>query len=381
MSTFCSYFNQSLCKSCGWIETPYRDQLAKKEEKVRAALSFFPSFELEKSVESPPQGFRNRAKMGVTGSVQKPVIGLLGETELDEGRELLTCPIHHPKLNELIAALPELITQYDLVPYRIRERRGELKGLIAFHSPLSDQMYLRFVLRSENLLASLRALVPELQRRFPSLVCISANIQPIPHAILEGPDEILLTQRGHIDHLIGPLKLKLAPQAFVQTNVSVATLLYQTAAQWTAEARPDKYLELYSGQGAFSFFSAQSATQLMGIEINPSAVLTANETARELGMSHLSFKCSDATRVAEEVARFSPDLILANPPRRGLASGVQVILNSRPAHFLYSSCAIETLANDLKLLSHDYELRRVQLFDMFPHTEHFETLAWLVRRT
>ncbi|OFZ22874.1 MAG: 23S rRNA (uracil-5-)-methyltransferase RumA [Bdellovibrionales bacterium GWB1_55_8] len=377
MTSICPYFDQGQCRSCTWIERDLSVQLKAKEDRVRETLALPPGVTLLNSVRSPILGFRNRAKMSVTGTVEDSIIGIVGESVIDEGQDLSSCPIHHPKLNELIQSLPAAIRTYRLMPYNIAQRRGELKGIIAFYSPGSGQMYLRFVLRSKEAVSRIRKLVPELQSSFPSLVCISANIQPVPHAILEGPEEIILTERSTIDHPLGAFRLKLAPQAFVQTNVFVATQLYQTAAEWISLARPEKMLELYCGQGAFSFFAAGNAGRILGIEINPEAVKTANATAQELGYPHVSFKQADATQVDSEIRDFHPDLILVNPPRRGLAQGIELIRRHQPSHVIYSSCWIESLSQDVRALAQHYRIDRIQLFDLFPHTEHFETLVWL----
>jgi 23S rRNA (uracil747-C5)-methyltransferase len=358
----------------------YASQLQAKEKTIRDALAFLNPPALEKSVPSERTGFRNRAKMLVSGSSANPVVGLLGEEELDQGREILDCAIHHPRLNQLIGAMPALIRERLLEPYRIKERRGELKGLIAYYSPLSRQLYLRFVLRSKADLSKVQAMLPSLQTAFPDLVCISANIQPIPHAILEGPEEIFLTERESIDHQVGSFLVKLAPQAFVQTNFEVASCLYETAALWIGQARPSKMLELFCGQGLFSFFAHKSVCEALGIELNPRAVQAAVETASDLGIANLAFKSMDASKVSEEVRRYAPNLVLANPPRKGMGQGIELILESRPEQFIYSSCSIESLAADLRKLSDGYRVERVQLFDMFPHTPHFETLVGLKRK-
>jgi len=262
------------------------------------------------------------------------------------------------------------------------ERKGELKGVILFYSPLSGQMYLRFVLRSQESVARIRKAIPEMQREFPDLVCISANIQPIPHAFLEGPEEILLTKQSSIHHQMGPLSFQLSPQAFVQTNVDVATRLYQTASQWIAEVSPQKATELFCGQGAFSFFAQAHSREWLGIEVNPSAVRIANASAQMMGYNHLRFVAADATQVLQELQSFNPDLVLVNPPRRGLSpAGVRMLIDYAPRDLLYSSCEIETLRSDLEELAPIYELKRVQWFDLFPHTSHFETLVWLTRRS
>ena len=204
--------------------------------------------------------------MAVTGTLEKPIIGLTGEFRLDEGRELLECPIQHPRINQLMAALPTLIRQCGLTPYQIEKRTGELKGLIAFYSPLSEQMYLRFVLHSRAYIAQLNtqiSILSVLQEQFSELVCISANIQPIPHAILEGPEEIILTKRDSIDHQIGDLCLKLTPQAFVQTNFSVSTELYQTAARWIGISKAEKVLS-FLWTRSVQFFCRQERSPVAG---------------------------------------------------------------------------------------------------------------------
>jgi len=373
VSTLCHYFQSQECKSCQWIEHPYSQQLIHKENILRKALQISPNFQLEQSVSSPVLEFRNRAKMIVTGTTYHPIIGLTGEENLDEGREILQCPIHHPRLNEVIQALPEFIQTFNLTPYQIDSRKGELKGVILFYSPVTDQMYLRFILRSQECVFRIKKLLPSLQKKFPFITCVSANIQPIPHAFLDGPEEIFITEQNFIAYQLGKLVLNLAPQAFVQTNTEVAIQLYQTAANWIKAIHPNKMLDLFCGQGAFSFFAAWSSKYILGIEINEEAVNTANKTAARLGFYHVSFQCMDA-KLAPSLGA---DLILVNPPRRGLTQTLKVIEQSLPEHLIYSSCSIDTLAKDMSVLTKNYTLEKIQIFDMFPHTEHFEILLLL----
>ena len=378
VGTFCNDYDSGNCRSCEWISLTYPAQLQKKEQILCASLGISEDDpRLLPSVASAEQGFRNRAKMSVTGTATDPIIGLLGEKNLDSGRELLNCPIHHPKLNEVIKGLRDYIREFNLIPYHIQSRTGELKGLILFYSPLSDELYLRFILRSKECVSRIRKLLPKLQAQFPQITCVSANIQPVPHAILDGPEEIILSDQPYIHHRLGKWTFQLAPQAFVQTNALTATELYQCAAEWIANIRPKKMLELYCGQGAFSFFASESADSILGIEINASAVKTANETAQSLGLPHLRFECHDA----QAIPRVDAELILVNPPRRGLANSVRHILEIQPKTLIYSSCNHETLTADLEKLKNHYQVEKIRIFDLFPHTEHFETLILCTKKT
>ncbi len=65
-------------------------------------------------------------------------------------------------------------------------KRGELKYLLLTESQFDGGMMLRFVLRSENKLTQLRAALPWLRAQLPQLRVITANIQPVHMAIMEG---------------------------------------------------------------------------------------------------------------------------------------------------------------------------------------------------
>lgn len=373
MKTFCGYFNQGICQSCDLMALDYRDQVRTKEALLLHSLAplFLP--EISPSVVSEPFAFRNKAKFVVTGTVENPLIGLLE-------KEILNCPVHVREINDALPLIKKFITTSKLVPYQIETKKGELKGLILFYSRETKEMYLRFICRSQEPVTRIIKHQQELLKEIPELKVISVNVQPIPHAILEGEEEIFITSESSLHHRLGPVEMRLGPRAFVQTNQDVAKNLYQTAALWIKENKTKRFLELFCGQGAFSFFAASSIEAGLGIEINPDAIKEANATATRQGLHHLKFISRDAGKVQNEIDSFGPDLLLVNPPRRGLSQTVDLLMKAKPQTIIYSSCSHESLGSDLKKLDPLYSIRRIQLFDMFPQTNHFETLVELVRR-
>jgi len=383
VETFCSYYNAKKCRSCSEIEIPYEDQIFSKEAHVRQCLEPIKGspLQLKPTWRSQAINFRCRAKLNVTGNLDNPVIGLTGELEdLDSGTEILDCPIHHPKINAILRAMPDFIRKAKLEPYQIAARTGELKGLILVHSPESGETYLRFILRSQECVARLRKFLPELIQKFSELKCVSANIQPIPHAILEGELEIFLTESISISHRIRGVALRLAPQGFVQTHFEGSSELYATAAEWIARCGAKKMLELFCGQGVFSFIAAKHLEHALGVEINAQAVEMARNTALELNLPQLKFLAADAGRIQSDLIQFHPDLVLVNPPRKGLQRSVELVKTINAKFILYSSCSAESLAKDLTILRSDYQLELAQIFDFFPHTAHYETLVLLEKR-
>jgi 23S rRNA (uracil747-C5)-methyltransferase len=377
MKTICGYYNKSICNSCDLISLDYPAQIQIKEELLLKELDGITHPPLIPTEISFPTGFRNKAKFVVTGSLTNPVIGLWGEKDLDLGRELLECPLHLAEINLILPALKEFIRLAKLKPYQIASKTGELKGIILFHSKTTGETYLRFVLRSKESVDRIKKNVMFLTSQFKNIKCISVNIQPIAHALLEGEEEIFITDQTTIQNLIGSFNFSLSPRAFVQTNQDVADKLYQTAAFWIKETGLTHFMELFCGQGAFSFFCAPYVKKGLGVEINSEAVAEANRIKNKYGFDHLDFKCADAGKVNELIEEFKPSIILVNPPRRGLGEASKLIVDELPEMIIYSSCNYESLVKDLRELEKYYEITKLQIFDMFPNSKHFETLVSL----
>ena len=73
----CALFNADRCRSCQWIEQPISEQLAAKMVDLQTLLADFSVAEWCAPVSGPEQGFRNKAEMVVSGSVEKPLLGML----------------------------------------------------------------------------------------------------------------------------------------------------------------------------------------------------------------------------------------------------------------------------------------------------------------
>jgi len=372
----CALYDAGRCRSCQWIDQPVPQQLAAKMASLRSLLDGLPVTEWCTPVSGPEQWFRNKAKMVVSGSVEKPLLGMLHRDGSPE--DLTDCPLYPASFYPVFAALKPFIARAGLTPYNVARKRGELKYLLLTESQLDGGLMLRFVLRSEAKLDQLRAALPALQAELPQLKVISVNIQPVHMAIMEGEQEIWLTEQRALAERFNGVPLWIRPQSFFQTNPSVAASLYATARDWV-RALPVKHMwDLFCGVGGFGLHCATPAMTLTGIEIAPEAIACAKQSAEELGLHNLHFQALDSTAFATAQGAV-PDLVLVNPPRRGIGKALCDYLSAMaPQWIIYSSCNAETMAKDIRVLP-GYRIERVQLFDMFPHTAHYEVLTLLVR--
>ena len=372
----CALYDAGRCRSCQWLELPVSQQLADKMADLRTLLADAPVADWCAPVCGPESGFRNKAKMVVSGSVERPLLGMLHRDGAPE--DLTDCPLYPPGFAPVFAALKPFIARAGLTPYNVARRRGELKYILLTESRLDGGMMLRFVLRSETKLAQLRAALPELQALLPQLQVITANIQPVHMAIMEGEREIFLTDQQALAENFNGVPLWIRPQSFFQTNPVVASRLYATARDWVRQLPVNHMWDLFCGVGGFGLHSATPEMRLTGIEIAPEAIACAKQSAAELGLNNLHFQALDSTQFATGKGDI-PDLVLVNPPRRGIGDGLCDYLNRMaPEFIIYSSCNARTMAKDIARLN-GYRIARVQLFDMFPHTAHYEVLTLLVR--
>lgn len=372
----CDRFNEGTCRSCQWLDKAYPQQLADKQRHLADLLRGEPVRQWLPACASQPQAFRNKAKMVVSGSVERPLLGVLHRD--GAAADLCDCPLYPASFAPVFAELKVFIVRAGLTPYNVARRRGELKYLLLTESTLRGQFMLRFVLRSQTKLPQLRAALPWLQQRLPQLEVISANIQPVHQAIMEGETEIALTASQTLAEQWNRVPLYLRPQSFFQTNPGVAAALYAAARDWVSALKVDSMWDLFCGVGGFGLHCATPQMALTGIEISAEAIACACRSAERLGLTRVAFQALDSTRFATAKVRI-PDLVLVNPPRRGIGAELCAYLSRMaPAYILYSSCNAETMAKDIQALA-GYRIERAQLFDMFPHTAHYEVLALLRR--
>jgi 23S rRNA (uracil747-C5)-methyltransferase len=350
----CPHYDAARCRSCTLIEQPYAAQLEAKQERCRELLAPFGPVDWLDPVASAESGFRNKAKMAVGGTVDAPTLGILDPG--GAGVDLRDCGLYPASLQAALPTVAELVTRARLVPYDVPTRRGELKYVLVTQSP-DGELMIRFVLRSTEALPRLRKHLPWLLAALPQAAVVSANLLPEHKAVLEGDEEVVLTERSTLRMRVNDVDLHLRPQSFFQTNTEVAAALYRIGRDWVDAADPASVWDLYCGVGGFA---------------------SAEQSRDERGLPDVRFAAGDATAFALAAGR-APDLAVVNPPRRGIGPALAGWLeDSGVRDVVYSSCNAASLARDLAAMP-SLRPRRGRVLDMFPQTGHYEVVVALSR--
>ncbi|WP_110206596.1 23S rRNA (uracil(747)-C(5))-methyltransferase RlmC [Nocardioides daejeonensis] len=368
----CVHYFSGRCRSCALMGQPYAAQVSEKERSVRALLPA--SVTWAPSITGPEHGFRNKAKMVVTGTVAAPVLGIADRAGV--GVDLRDCGLYEPDLGNSFDVLARFVTLAGVTPYDVGERRGELKYLLVTVAP-GGALMARFVLRSTESLLRIRKHLPALLAWLPQLAVVSVNLQPEHKAVLEGPEEIVLHGES-LTMRVNGLDLHLRPQSFFQTNTEIAAALYRQVADWVAEAAPNRMWDLYCGVGGFALHCAAPDREVVGVEVSAEAIASARLSAAALPGA-LEFVAADATAWAQRQVT-AAELVVVNPPRRGTGTELAGWLEcSGVETVVYSSCNATTLARDLEQMPSLVPMR-ARLLDMFPQTPHYEVVTLLRRR-
>ena len=174
----------------------------------------------------------------------------------------------------------------------------------------------------------------------------------------------------------------MSPLAFLQVNPVQTEALYSLVLDYAGLKGDESVWDLYCGIGTLTLALARQGGTVVGMEENPHAIRDARLNGERNGLGGVEFvEGRVEERISELSQRGTPDVVVLDPPRAGADRRVlEELLRIKPKKMVYVSCDPGTLARDLGLLVQGgYTVERVQPVDMFPWTEHTESVTRLER--
>jgi len=392
------------CGGCKYVNTDYATGLGLKHEaelRVLAAAGLTRGLKTLPPVTSPrPFEYRTLFKLAVRAGVHSRfAIGLFQPGTHLVGAPMDNCPVHASSLTQLLRDLRAELEISALTPYAESfardeipaEQRGDLRYLVARAAHQTNEIQLVFVVThlSPDTKVALKRITAKLRERGHKLASVHANINTTNGNAIFGDTTEKLAGTSELRERMNGLDFDVAPTSFFQINPWQASQLYHRVTEF---AQPRKAVsgkaqvawDLYSGNGQIALQLARLGWRVMAVEENPEAAASARHNASRNGLSeqiHVhAARVEDAETDIPSWAN-SPDLIVANPSRRGLHESARSLvqhtlrLNDR-ASFIYVSCAVETMARDLAaLVAAGNRVRHLEAFDMFAQTDQLEWLA------
>ena len=392
--TLCSVHR--LCQGCRYLHQDYTESLRHKHREGLAVLEG--ASLLRGTVVHPPQpspkilGYRTHAKLAV-----RPMKHCLNPSR--KGRFAIglfhpashqivaigPCPLQHQAINDLVASLTKILNDAQLEPYDEEKGCGDLRYLAIRLSYPDARLMLTFVMHEDGHDTVLHQLVEDLVAMGHRIASAHVNINTDNTNVIFGAASRCIYGNDTLTMRLCDLTFELGPTSFFQINPRIANMIYQCVVGHAGKPCDNGVAwDLYCGIGQLSLLLAQAGYRVLGVEANPKAIQDAMQTATQNRISPAPcYKALRAEELAGQVAPWAakPELIVANPTRKGLSELVTSLIGETWGHggtcrMIYISCEVRSLASDLVLLcSGAQRLLELRAFDMFPFTEKLEWLA------
>ncbi|EMN3917915.1 23S rRNA (uracil(1939)-C(5))-methyltransferase RlmD [Citrobacter farmeri] len=322
-----------------------------------AALSRLMNHDVTEAIADAPWGYRRRARLSLNfqPKTQQFQMGFRKAASNDIV-DIRQCPILVPQLEALLPELRACLSSLQGIRHL-----GHVELVQAGSGTL---MILRHT-------APLTAQDNEKLERFSHSKGLSLYLAP--------QSEILETVSGQTPwYESNGLRLNFSPRDFIQVNEGVNQKMVASALAWLDVQPGDRVLDLFCGMGNFTLPLATRAASVVGVEGVPALVEKGRENAQQNELHNVTFFHEnleeDVTR--QPWAKNGFDKVLLDPARAGAAGVMQHIIKLQPGRIVYVSCNPATLARDSEaLLRAGYQIQRLAMLDMFPHTGHLESMV------
>ena len=393
----CKHFG--VCGGCRWQDLAYEAQLGYKQQLVTDAFTHIGSFEKPDILPTmrcgDPYWYRNKMEYTFSNYRWLTQVELTKDTTQEQEVAL---GLHIPGRYYKVLNIDECFLQSELSPAILRKVRDECRALgLTVYSTKTHTGYLRHLVIRDgkrtgecmvNLVTtysdekSMVHLTNVLRREFSGITTVVNNITDRKSMVAQGESEKIYYGNGAITEKLGNYTFRISANSFFQTNTLQAERLYSIVKDFADLKHSDVVYDLYCGTGTIAIFLSDAVEQVIGIDIVESARTDAEKNAELNGISNCFFYLGDLkeklTRETDWQSKHPPpSVVVLDPPRSGVhPKGLEQVVNLRPDRIVYVSCNPGTQARDAKLLAlGGYQLIKVQPVDMFPHTDHVETVA------
>ena len=290
------------------------------------------------------------------------------------------CLIEDEVADKIIVTIRKLAVSFKLKAFNDVTMKGFLRHVLVKRGFLSGQVMVVLVTASGGF-PSQRSFVNALLQRHPEISTIVRNINDKHTSLVLGDKSEVLYGSGYIEEQLCGLTFRISPKSFYQINPIQTEVLYNTAAEFAGLTGSERVIDAYCGTGTIGLIMSKNAGEVIGVELNKDAVKDAKFNAEANGVKNIQFFCGDAGKFMVEMAEMgeNADVVITDPPRAGCSLDfLKSLIKLAPKRVVYVSCNPETLARDLGFLTRKgYKATKIQPVDMFPFTEHVETVVLL----
>ncbi|MBQ8081051.1 MAG: 23S rRNA (uracil(1939)-C(5))-methyltransferase RlmD [Clostridia bacterium] len=364
---------QRRCGGCARLSVPYGAQLRAKQRRVEA---LFPGAK-EILAANDPLHYRNK----IISAFAHDQDGLISGPYVYGTHFVLPmadCLLENERAHHIAAELMDILRARKIRSWDEDKRTGLVRYSQVRFARQTGQALVTIVTASPAFPEG-PDIARELKSRCPEVRSVIQNINPRAGSAVLGFQEKRLLGDGYIEDQMCGLTFCLSSRAFYQVNSAQAERLYQEALSLCRLTPDDRLADVYCGIGIIGLIAASQVRSVTGIELNGDAIRLARQNAEANHVQNATFHNGDAS-VMKTLSE-KPTVVILDPPRSGCdTKTISALVSQAPERICYISCNIATQARDVRALTQaGYQVHAVQPVDLFPMTDHVESVILMSR--
>ena len=367
------------CGGCQLQNLSYAEQLGFKQRKTERLLGEFGRVEPIIGMDEPYH-YRNKVQAAFATARNGKIISGVYQSGTHRIVCVDSCLTEDRKADEIIVSVRNMLRSFKIQPYDERSGSGTLRHVLVKRGFKTNQIMVVLV-TAGPIFPAKNNFVKALRKEHPDITTIVHNINPYQTSLVLGERENVLYGTGKIEDELCGLTFRISPRSFYQINLVQTEVLYNTAMEYAGMTGSEKVIDAYCGIGTIGLVASKRAGEVIGVELNHDAVHDAISNAKRNGIKNVRFFCDDAGEFMLGMAQDGEraDIVFMDPPRAGSDECfLSSLVTLAPKKVVYISCNPETQQRDLRLLTkRGYKVEKIQPVDMFPHTNHVETVVLL----
>ena len=455
----CPNFNK--CGGCRLLHTTYENTLAIKTDIVRNLLA--PFTEVRDTVGADSVGkkdesstFHYRNKIHATFSYAKNAVFSDDSKSNSKGRKIANssvsagrkgastnvrgmvvsglysedshrvvpvseCAIENRNASAVTATIRDYMNRYGVKPYNEDTGSGVIRHVLMRVAKNGDTLVV--IVSGSDIFPEKGKLAAHICKKHDFVKSVVVNYNTSKTSMVLGPKDEVLVGEGFVTDEMCGIPFRISGHSFYQINTPVAEKMYVDAIKAAGLKPSDRVLDAYCGIGTITSVAAKisGCKEIVGVELNASAVKDAKENAKAAGLKNLTFIKADAGEYLAKMAERTKNdtnagagtknarntnagntgactmnasntnagntgastmnasnegtatshfnCVIMDPPRSGTSDKfLRALLKMAPEKIIYISCNPVTLARDLKTLTRAYKVKQATPYDMFPWT-------------
>lgn len=367
------------CGGCQLQNLSYAEQLGFKQRKTERLLGEFGRVEPIIGM-AEPYHYRNKVQAAFATARNGKIISGVYQSGTHSIVCVDSCLTEDRKADEIIVSVRNMLRSFKIQPYDERSGSGTLRHVLVKRGFKTNQIMVVLV-TAGPIFPAKNNFVKALRKEHPDITTIVHNINPYQTSLVLGERENVLYGTGKIEDELCGLTFRISPRSFYQINPAQTEVLYNTAMEYAGMSGREKVIDAYCGIGTIGLVASKRVGEVIGVELNRDAVHDAIANAKRNGIKNVRFFCDDAGEFMLGMAQDGEkaDIVFMDPPRAGSDECfLSSLVTLAPKKVVYISCNPETQQRDLRFLTkRGYKVEKIQPVDMFPHTNHVETVVLL----